>query len=763
MNKAITEGFELMPPPFAAGFEVWSQGDGTPGTPTWAQADTATLVSSDAQFGRCLEIRKATDQMRVRYAGETPILPGCYLRISARVKVLSGPLPSVRIGGWAGGVGGERIGGLSETGPLTEIDAYGEVFEVSAIVGSGSRGGVDMVWGCRALYGHFGLDFSGPTGSVIRIEDLRIEDVTTLYLRRMMDWVDVRDFGARGDGLTDDSAAFRAADAAARGRRLLVPDGVFWLAEDVVLRAETRFQGRVRMPDAASLTLARTVSLDAYCDAFADPELGLRKALQCLLRSADLEVLDMCGRTVTLSAPLDLREISGGPNAPETRRILRNGRLLCAPGTGWDTTRVTAKAVYSPDTPLELHAVDGIARIAPGSLVEGAGVGREVYVRAVDVAAGRVTLSQPLHGAQDRQSYVFRRFQYALDFSGFERLSEVTLQNVELRLNGQASGILLAPDGEGFAVEGCDIARPRDRAITSHGGGCRSLRVERCQFLSAEVDLNRPARKSVGINVNSEGARIRDNRAVRFRHFLVAHGTGHVIDGNHLLQGDGRAKRAGSVGMVLTSARAVSRVTGNHMDACGLEWTNEHDAAPDWDGGPTFGGLAVTGNIFTVEGADPAFRFVQIRPFGAGHGLEGLSVTDNLFTAREGLIDQVEGVDASITPLDLDRVRNVTFDANTFEGIARVTETQVTLQLAQDTHARFWVLDTTTALPFAARARAVVGVVADAELTGRTGTAIHALPVVKFDHGPGRDEVRLTWPEPCCGRVHITLRPDPVA
>lgn len=763
MNKAITDGFDLMPPPFAAGLDVWSQAEGTPGTPSWAGADTVTQVPSDAQFGRCLEIRKATAQMRLRYTGETPILPGCYLRISARVKVLSGPLPSVRIGGWAGGVGGARVGGLSETGPLTEIDAYGEVFEVSAIVGSGSRGGVDMVWGCQALYGHFGLDFSGPTGAVIRIEDLRIEDVTTLYLRRMMDWVDVRDFGARGDGITDDSAAFRAADAAARGRRLLVPDGVFWLADDVVLRAETRFQGRVRMPDEATLTLARTVSLDAYCDAFADPGLGLRKAMQCLLRSADHEVLDMGDRTVTLSEPLDLRAMSGEQHVPEARRILRNGRLVCAPGAAWDTARVTAQAQYTPDRPLELRVGDSVAQIAPGSLVEGEGVGREVYVRAVDAAAGRVTLSQPLHGAQTVQSYVFHRFQYALDFSGFERLSEVTLQNVELRLNGQASGILLPPEGGDFTVEGCDFARPRDRALTSHGGGCGSLRVERCQFLSAEVDLDLPARTCVGINVNSEGVRIRDNRAVRFRHFLVAHGTGHVIDGNHLLQGSAKSKGAAGAGVVLTSPLAVSRVAGNHLDTCGLEWTNEHDATPDSEGQATFGGLAVTGNIFTAQGVAPAFRFLRIRPFGAGHGLEGLSVTDNLFTSREGQIEQVEGVEASIAPLDLDRVRNVTFDANTFEGISRITETQVTLQLAQQTPARFWLLDTTTALPFAARARAVVGVIAEGEVTGESGVAIHALPVVNFDHGPGEDALRLTWPEPCRGRVHVTLRPDPAS
>jgi hypothetical protein len=34
--------------------------------------------------------------------GQTPILPGTYLRVSARLKVLSGNLPEARVAGWAG-------------------------------------------------------------------------------------------------------------------------------------------------------------------------------------------------------------------------------------------------------------------------------------------------------------------------------------------------------------------------------------------------------------------------------------------------------------------------------------------------------------------------------------------------------------------------------------------------------------------------------------------------------------------------------------
>jgi len=78
---------------------------------------------------------------------ETPLLPGCYLRITAKVKAMSVSLPTVRIAGWAGGSGGAYVSGVNETGNPVSLSAYGEVIEISAIVGFGARTGVDMVWG----------------------------------------------------------------------------------------------------------------------------------------------------------------------------------------------------------------------------------------------------------------------------------------------------------------------------------------------------------------------------------------------------------------------------------------------------------------------------------------------------------------------------------------------------------------------------------------------------------------------------------------
>ena len=123
MNKAITDGLVLMPPPFSSGLSVWSSENGTPGGVTYDTVGTAAIVPSDLDFGGCLELLKTDSVQRIRYTGETPLLPGCYLRVTARVKAVSGPFPSVRIAGWAGRAGGSEVAGVTTNGVTVALTA----------------------------------------------------------------------------------------------------------------------------------------------------------------------------------------------------------------------------------------------------------------------------------------------------------------------------------------------------------------------------------------------------------------------------------------------------------------------------------------------------------------------------------------------------------------------------------------------------------------------------------------------------------------
>jgi hypothetical protein len=759
MNKAITDGLVLMPPAFAGGLDVWSSEDGTPGGVTYDTVGTAAHVPGDADFGGCLELLKTDSLQKIRHTGETPILPGCYLRVTARVKAVSGALPSVRIAGWAGQSGGVHVTGLVETGASTVLTSYGEVVEVSAIVGSGPRTGVDMVWPGPAIYGHFGLDLTGPTGAIVRVDDLVIEDVTAVFHRTMMDWVDVRDFGALGDGVADCTAAFLAANAAAAGRGILVPEGIYALTDNVTLEHPARFTGAVTLPANKHLILRRNFDLPTYADAFGDEVEGFRRGLQALTVFSDHESFDLGGRRIEVTAPIDMAA-AAQQTSYEIRRVVRNGQFNVVPGAAWDTGIVTSTAGYDAGTPLTLTAVANVANVEVGSLVTGAGVGREVYVTAKNVGAGTVTLSQPLHAAPTSQTYTFSRFRYVLDFSGFAKLSKFTLTDVEIHCEGVASGILLAPSGETFHLKDCFVTKPKDRGVTSHGTGCQDLQIDRCHFTSDEQAVAATARVSLAVNVNANDAKIRDNRFQRFGTTMVLKGNGHLIVGNHWFQGDNVTDGPRVAGLVFTEPNVKSVVTGNYIDNCFIEWTNEHDATPDFAAEYSFGGLTVTGNIFTVNDAASWFSWIVVKPYGSGHYIHGLSVTGNAFKSLNGTTDRVERVDSSIAGLDFGSVRNVVFDGNTFNGIGQVTQNPVTLQFDQGGVATNWQVSFAGYLPFGGKAREAVSVVTEGAITNALDVAVHALPYATTESGTGQSEIRLTWPEAVKGRVQVTARVD---
>ncbi len=760
MNKAITDGLVFMPPVFAGGLDVWSNEDGTPGSATYDLDPNASLVAADQDFGGCMELLVSGSPHKLRYMGQTPILPGCYLRITARIKAISGNLPSVRIAAWAGDGSNAHVNGLTETGPSVALTTYGEVVTVSAIVGSGLRGGVDMVWGTTPIYGHFGLDFTGPTGGLVRIDDIEIEDITSAFLRNMMDWVDVRDYGAIGDGVTDDKAAFAAADVAAAGREVLVPAGTYFLGDHLSMTNPVRFEGTLAMPADKRLVLMGNFSLTPYVEAFGAEVLGFKKAFQALLNFSDHESLDMDGRRIEVDAPIDMQAAEGTKTTFEVRRVIRNGQFNALASSNWDPVVAVSQGDYNAASPKTLSNVANVANIVVGSLVTGTGVGREVYVTSRNVGAGTLTLSQPLYGPAASQSYTFTRFQYVLDFSGFTKFSKFNITDVEFQCAGNASGILLAPAGQTFHLKDCFMTKPRERGVTSHGIGCQDLQIDRCHFTSNEQSVAATARSSIAFNVNANDAKIRDNRFERFRHTGVLFGNGHLIVGNHWFQGDNLVDAPRLGGMIFTQPNVKSVITGNYIDNCSIEWTNEHDAAPDFGVEYSFGGLTITGNIFTASDVASWFKWITIKPYGTGHFIQGLAVTGNTFKAINGSVDRVEEVDASIAGLDFGRSRNVVFAGNTFNAVTQATINPVTLEFVQSADAATWTLDASGYLPFGGWSRNVAGIVAEGAITNAAAAPVFGQPFATVNYGANSNLVQLTWPEACKGRVVVTTRMD---
>lgn len=762
MNKAITDGLVLMPAPFSAGLGVWSSGDGTAGSTSYDGAPNAAIVAADQDFGGCLELVKTSTTQRLRHMVQTPYQVGMYLQLTVRLKVLSGSLPGARISCLPVTAGGSAISGLPSTTDTISLTSYGEVVTLRAIIGSGARQGVDLVWGTAPAAAHVGIELTGANGGVARIDDFIVEDVTDVFHRKMMTWVDVRDYGAVGDGTTNDLTAFAAADAeaVASGREVLVSAGTYWLGGNFTFSAPVRFEGTIAMPAANRLALTRNFDLEGYAAAFGSEAEGLRRGLQALFHFTDHVSFNLNGRSVDVAEPIFVAENAGVAGSSFVqRRVIENGQLVPGNGAAWTPSSVTSQATYNTNSPYQLSGVTNVANIEVGSLVTGAGVARETYVRSTNVAAGTVELSLPPGSQGGTRTYTFTRFRYILDFSGFGRLDRFEVMNVEFFCDGRASAIMLPPSGITTRIHGCVFNKPSHRAITSIGTGCQGMMIDECQFLSNEQPVRVQDRVTVGFNVNANDVKIRDNRAVRFRHFGVMHGSGHMFVGNHWFQGDGESPGVRSAGIVLTGINIKTLITGNYVDNSFIEMTNEREPDPNWNNQFSFGGLSITGNIFTANDVVNSFSWIVITPRGSGHYLQGLSVSGNTFRTLNGAIARAEKVDTTWADLDYSRFRNLSVHGNNFNGVTSGCYNPLTVRHDQNSAASTWVADGGQNLAFGGYARVVTGVVAGGPVL-QGSTQRYDMPWVQTEQGSARQSVNLRWPAAVTGTVWVTMRAD---
>ena len=760
MNKAITDGIQFMPEPFANGLQNWSSENGRPSDATYDGASNATLVAADADFGTCLELQKTEATQKLRYTSETPILESTYIQVKLRVKVISGSLPSVRIAGWAGDSADQEVTGITTTAGNTQITGYGDIFEISAIIGPGARTGVDMVWGNTPVFGHFGLDLTGANGGIIRIEDITIEDVTSVFINKKINFVDVLDFGAVGDGVTDDAAAFEAADDAANGRDILVPLGTYYIGQTITMSNRVIFDGTLTMPKEARLELLKEYHYNSYLDAFEDEQMAFEKAVQALFQGNGHSTLDLMGRLINITNEIDVHDIVSGLNTSTRRLIIRNGTIDSGGASNWLDYVATESGTYNPSTePLYLTNISNIATIEAGSLIEGPDVGREVYVRSVDTANNRIELSKPFYGGATSGSYTFTRFRYQLNFLNFTRIDKLVFEEVNFLTRSICSAILLPPDGNTLIIRDCFFTRPKDRAITSVGEGCQGLTIERNQFQSSEEGIQVPLRTTVAINTNSNDVKLRDNRASRFKHFFVTDSSNTLITGNHIFQGDSNATPDRTAGIVIGEAYNGTSITDNYIDNCYIEWTNEYDWNPEVIDS-SFVGLTVRGNIFFVTSSNPWFNFISVKPYGPNQYLNGINISGNTFKASGTSIDFPVGIDESIAPINRDGTRELHMQHNSYDGVTNQVACPAVVQISRTSGATTWTEDVGNALPFGMRAKQVTSVATAGEVETNLGARVYDTPAVTTELGGNQTEIRLTWSTAVRGDVLCTVRAD---
>lgn len=270
----------IMPLPFSEGLEHWSSGNGTTNTPDYTAQQYSGYVPADQDFGGCLEVYTESSVQQLRYKGQTPYGAETYLKVVARVKLISGPKPSVRIAGFPRTRFGGEATGEPQFAAQVFIPDYGTVYEISTIIGPSSRADVGIVWSTAVDKAHIGIDIIGATGTVLRVDDIEITNVANDLVDQKLARLDVRDYGAVGDGVTDNYNAFVAASRAASGRTLYVPQGTFKIGRSLSIDAPIIFEGKLDMLTASYLALTESFDLPTYISAFKDEEIGFEKALQ---------------------------------------------------------------------------------------------------------------------------------------------------------------------------------------------------------------------------------------------------------------------------------------------------------------------------------------------------------------------------------------------------------------------------------------------------------------------------------------------------
>jgi len=284
--------------------------------------------------------------------------------------------------------------------------------------------------------------------------------------------------------------------------------------------------------------------------------------------------------------------------------------------------------------------------------------------------------------------------------------------------------------------------------------------VDMCQFLSNEQSLPAGDRVSIAMNVQANDVKLRNNRVVRFAHFAVVNGTGHLIHANHFFQGDDLPSGVRRAGLIFTQTNVSTVVTGNYVDNCFIEWGNEHDSSPEFNNEFSFGGLNIVGNVFIASNTTAAFRWLVVKPYGPGHFLNGFSMTGNSFRVFNGSIDRVEMLDASISTLDFTRSRNVRVEGNSFNQVTQAIMNPVIVTHTQATAADTWSISAGGFIPFGGRIRMAESVMPEGAITNAANTVRYGFPHALVGTGALFNEAQLKWGEAVKGKAIVRMRMD---
>ncbi|MDB4196901.1 hypothetical protein N9777_01250 [Ascidiaceihabitans sp.] len=191
--------------------------------------------------------------------------------------------------------------------------------------------------------------------------------------------------------------------------------------------------------------------------------------------------------------------------------------------------------------------------------------------------------------------------------------------------------------------------------------------------------------------------------------------------------------------MVIANAHVSSITSGNYIDKCSIEWTNEYDPAPEFSSKFSFNALSVTDNVFLSGDVAPWFSYIVMKPHGVGHLLKGVSIFRNCFKSLGVAIDRVERVDTSFADLEYSRMREINFADNSFHGVNERVSNLLWFKHTEGSAAPTWAIDIADQLPFKGRAWAMDSMVVVGRIRKSSNSLVFSAPYVDLRQSSNLD------------------------
>ena len=199
---------------------------------------------------------------------------------------------------------------------------------------------------------------------------------------------------------------------------------------------------------------------------------------------------------------------------------------------------------------------------------------------------------------------------------------------------------------------------------------------------------------------------------------------------------------------------------GKPTDNAFIEWTNERDASPAFNSGFSFSSLTVSDNLFLSGDVASFFSYIVVKPYGAGHFLNGVTISNNKFRSINGSIERADRVDDSFAELDFDRTKNLNYHGNTYHNVSVQPSNPLRLRHSEVTAAKTWVVDAGGLLPFSGWTLGVDSVLPIGSIKSSGGQDRFAAPFVRVKQGGGNDKIDVVWEEAVTGEVALIVRMD---